>query len=81
MPRFSETEEDFISAADGGETDIGDNYNMDDISKDALQKALQKVKMHLKNLGKGSSDPGWDRARKEYEQIQSVINSALKNKH
>lgn len=80
MPNFSEIEEDFIAAADGCEVNIGDNYNIDQISKDALKKALQKVNIHLKNLGKGSSDPGWGRVRMEYEQIQATINSALKNR-
>lgn len=79
MPNFSDIELDFISAADGGEVDIESNFDMSEISKEALQKALQKVKIHLKNLGRGSKDEGWIRARNDYEQIQSFINSALKN--
>lgn len=77
MSDFSSEEIEFIAAAEGG----GDTLiksTVEHMPKHVLKLALTRVKLGIKNLGKGSKDPEWERAKDEYQRTQTLIENALK---
>lgn len=64
------------TAAGGGDTLI--ESTVEHMPMHVLKIALTRVKLGIKNLGKGSKDPEWKRAKDEYQRTQTLIENALK---
>lgn len=78
MTQFTEEEENFLTAVEVGDNNtVSDTIN--DMSKEVLRNALEKIHCEIKIISKGRKrDSKLEKDLKEFREIEACIKDSLK---